>query len=157
MFTRLVIVLFTVTLGGCFPSPYASQPAPPPVAAVALPAVPVITPPGQSQQAAVAIEKSTKDTELRAKDLATVIYEKVVELTRQGEVNEPAYRQFQGLYDTYISQLHAFSVLSPLDPKLKERAYLDVADALANLLLHARTLNVWRTTPPSSGGRTQKK
>ena len=133
-----------LALGGCYP-PY--TPPSPTLPAVALPAVPVITAPQQSQQAAVAVAQSTKDTELRAKDLATAVYERVVERVRQGDINEVDYRQFQALYDTYNSQLHAFSVLSPLDSKLKERAYLDVAKALHQLLAYANGLNVFGEKP----------
>ena len=141
LLTRLPLLslLMLILPLGCYP-PYI--PPPPPVAAVALPAVPVITPPGQSQQAAVAISTDTKAQELRAKDVALALYQQVVELTRQRAMTQEAFSKFQKLYDALLSQIHAFSVLSPLDPKLKDDAHKNVAKALADLLAHARQLKI---------------
>ena len=140
LLTRLLLLSLMLILPlGCYP-PYI--PPPPPVAAVALPAVPVITPPAQSQQAAVAISTDTKAQELRAKDVALALYQQVVELTRQRAMTQEAFSKFQKLYDALLSQIHAFSVLSPLDPKLKDDAHKNVAKALADLLAHARQLKI---------------
>lgn len=143
LLTLMTLVALATIHTACYP-PQMISPAP---AAVALPAIPVVTPPQQSTQAAAIVAQSTKDTELRAKDVALTLYEKVVEKARQQQISQVAYAQFQSLYDAFLSQLHAATVLAPLDPKLKMDAYMNAAEALADLLTHARTLDVLRTAP----------
>ena len=133
LLTRLALLGLTLVLPlGCFPA--YQPPQSPPVAAVALPAVPVITPPAQSQQAAVAIEKKVSDAEIRVKDLALQIYEKVVVTTRQGKVQTAQYTAMQKAYDDLQAQLHAASVLKPLGNKPAEDAQLSVAKAFMTFL-----------------------
>lgn len=136
MRTRLTVILLPLLLGGCFPSPYSPPPVAP--AAIALPAVPVITPPAQSQQAAVAIEKKATDAELKLQELALAIYEKVVTITRQGKIQTAQYTAIQRAYDDLQAQLHAASVLKPLGNKPAEDARLSVAKAFLTFLTLAQ-------------------
>ena len=135
MLKRLALLSLFLVLSvlpiACYP-PY--QPPLVPAAAVAVPSVPVITPPVQSTQAAVAIEKKATDAELKLQEIALQIYEKVVTTTRQGKVKTADYTAIQRAYDDLQAQLHAASVLKPLGNKPAEDARLSVAKALWTFL-----------------------
>lgn len=137
MHRRFSLILLPLLLGGCYP-PY----VPPPPAAVAVPAIPVVTPPAQSIQAAVAIEKKASDAELKVQDIGLHIYQRVVESTRQGKVSQAAFSKFQKAYDLFVSQVHSYAVLSPLGGLPAENAREGVAKALTEMLVQAQQLKV---------------
>ncbi len=141
--TRLLILSLGVLFGlsGCLPQ--VAQ-APPQAAVVPIASQMVISPPSvKSQEAAQAIEKSAKDTELKAKEVALAAYERLVESTRQGKVSQANYSKAQKIYDGVVSALHAYSVLSPLGGRPADDARLAVAKALAEFLTQVQQLKVF--------------
>ena len=128
-----LVVGFCTLLGGCYPQPT--------VAPIAVAPVP-LPPAEKSAAAATVIEKTTKDQELLAKQVAVGVYQKLVEATRQGKVNQASYTKAQKLYDAVINALHAYAVLSPLGEKHADDARVGVAKALADFLAQAQALKV---------------
>ena len=105
-------------------------------------AVAALPPAEKSAAAAVTIEKTAKEQELLAKQLAVGVYQKLVDSTRQGKVSQVQYAKVQKLYDAVINALHAYSVLSPLGEKHADDARVGVAKALAEFLAQAQVLKV---------------
>lgn len=138
----LPLIVLCALISGCYPQVVQAPPPPqPPVAA--LPAVVVPTPPAQkAQEAAVVIEKTTKEQELLAKQVATGVYQKIVEATRQNKVTQANYSKAQKAYDAVVSSLHAYSVLSPLGEQHADTARVGVAKALQEFLALAQQLKV---------------
>lgn len=120
-------------LGACYPTPT--------VAPVAVATVP-LPPAEKSAAAATVIEKTAKEQELLAKHVAVGVYQKLVEVTRQGKVSQTQYAKIQKLYDAVVNALHAYAVLSPLGEKHADDARVGVAKALAEFLAQAQTLKV---------------
>ena len=113
------------------------------MAPVAVAPTPVVLPPAEkSAAAAVNIEKTAKEQELLAKQVAVGVYTKLVEATRQGKVTQVQYAKAQKLYDAVINALHAYAVLSPLGEKHADDARVGVAKALAEFLAQAQMLKV---------------
>lgn len=142
MIIQVVILSLSaiLSLGGCYPQVMqAPQPAPlPPVASPV-----VMSPPAaKAQEAAVAIQKEAKDQELRTRELALGVYERLVDATRQGKLTQANFSRLQKSYDAVISALHAYSVLSPLSEAQAANARMGVAKALAEFLAQAQQLKI---------------
>lgn len=132
-----------LSLGGCYPPQIVQAPASTQTPVAALPAVVVPTPPSQkAQEAAVVIEKSTKEQELLVKQLITGVYEKTVEAVRQNRVTQVNYSKIQKAYDAVLLAIHAYSVLSPLNEQQASNARVGVAKALQEFLAQAQVLKV---------------
>lgn len=138
MLKRLALLLLFI-LGGCYP-----QALPPPIPAVAPAIAPVvISPPAvKAQEAAQAIQASAKDADLKVKEIMLYIYERIVDSTRQGKVSQANFSKFQKAYDILLSQIHSYSVLSPLGGLSADNARAGVAKALADMLMQAQQLKV---------------
>ena len=136
MLARMALLIgFCTLLGACYPTPTMA-----PIAVA--PATSVVPPAEKSAAAAVVIEKTGKDQELLAKQVAVGVYTKLVEATRQGKVSQVQYAKVQKLYDAVVNALHAYSVLSPLGEKHADDARVGVAKALAEFLAQAQVLKV---------------
>ena len=136
MFARLFPLITLLTLAllpiGCYPPPQ-----PQPTAPVTAPSVApvVLTPPAvKAQEAAQAIQAAGKDADIKAKEVALSAYERLVEATRQNKVTQANYSKAQKSYDSVVSALHAYSVLSPLGGRPAEDARIAVAKTLAEFL-----------------------
>ena len=131
----VVVVGFCTMLWSCYPTPT--------MAPVAVAPTPAVLPPAEkSAAAAVNIEKTAKEQELLAKQVAVGVYTKLVEATRQGKVTQVQYAKVQKLYDAVVNALHAYAVLSPLGEKHADDARAGVAKALADFLAQAQVLKV---------------
>ncbi len=128
---RALVVSFCTLLVGCYP--------PQPVAPVAVAPAPVVLPPAEkAAAAATVIQKTVHDEEVRVKIMALMVYNRLVQVVRQGKVSTQQYATAQKAWDDLQTQLHAASVLSPLGQKPAEDAMLSVAKSLAYFLDLAR-------------------
>ena len=139
----LSLILLPMLLSGCYLQPPQMAPASVPAAVVPVASPVVIAPPAvKATEAAQAIQKEAKDTELRVKDITIGVYQKIVDATRQLKITQASFTKAQKLFDAVQSQMHAYTVLGPLGEKPGEDARIGVAKALEEFLAYAQQLKI---------------